>query len=211
MKRIFILSVAFGLAQMSAFAQAFEFRFHGVAMEDGAKVTIPAETDMFGELACETNPSSDPENGLVLVGSNDAEVSGSAHLEILEHTFRAKTIQWCMGGSCVPLTDVTEYDKDFAGQIVQVQFDAFTIRQEGCLLASLAATVGSQTTTIYIEFSNGQTTGIDNLAVSESYADVYDLNGRVVMKNASVAERQLLKAGTYIVKSGKSARKVIVR
>ena len=211
MKKLFVLSLVLGLAQINAFAQMFEFRYHGVALEDETLVTIAAETDMFGELACETNPSADPENGLVLVGSNDAEGSGSAHLEILEHTFNAKTIQWCMGGSCVPLNDVTVYDKEFAGQVVQVQFDAYTIRQEGYLTATLSATVGSQTTKIYIEFMNGDVSGIDNREVAEPTADVYDLNGRVVMKNASVAERQLLKKGTYIMKSGKSARKVVVR
>ena len=50
--------------------------------------------------------------------------------------------------------DVTVYDKEFAGQVVQVQFDAYTIRQEGYLTATLSATVGSQTTKIYIEFMN---------------------------------------------------------
>ena len=48
-------------------AQTFEFRYHGESLADGATVTIQAEEDEwgFGEMGCYTNPSSDPNNGLI--------------------------------------------------------------------------------------------------------------------------------------------------
>ena len=194
----------------AAHAQNFQFKYHGVAVEDGATVTIAAEQDAFGDLSCETNPSDNPSNGLILEGTDNAYVKGTAHLEIMEHTFKAKTIQWCMGGACVPLKNVTEYDKEFEGSTVLTQFDAYTIRQEGYLLAKLSATVGSQTTSIYIEFTNG-VTSIHRLNATGQQADVYDINGRLVMRDADAAMRQSLRQGVYIIKGGDNVRKTIVK
>jgi len=212
-----LLSVAMLLTVVSLAnvqAQSFEFRYHGVAIGDEETVSIPAETDaIFGELVCETNPTSNPANGLVLVGTGDALalVSGTAHLEIMEHTFNASTIQWCMGGACVLMRDVTELDKEFEGTTVLTQFDAHNILQQGYLLAKLTATVGSQTTTIYIEFTNGQSSGISSMKVEQERADIYDLNGRLVMRQADAETRRQLPTGMYVMKSGKNVRKVMVR
>lgn len=193
-----------------AHAQNFQFKYHGVAVEEGATVTIAAEQDAFGDLSCETNPSDNPSNGLILEGTNNAYVGGTAHLEIMEHTFKAKTIQWCMGGACVPLKNVKEYDKEFEGTTVLTQFDAYTIRQQGYLVAKLSCTVGSQTTTIYIEFTNGAS-GIRSLNALDNRADVYDLNGRLVMRDSDITMRQSLHQGVYIFKSGDHVRKVMVK
>lgn len=211
MKKFCSIAIVLLSFQTAALAQVFEFQYHGVTVGEEEKVTIAAETDMFGELACETNPSDDPTNGLILVGADGATVSGTAHMEILEHTFKAKTVQWCMGGACVPMKDVTELDKEFEGAIVLTQFDAYTIRQEGYLLAKLTVTVGSQTSTIYIEFTNGQTSGINSINSVENRADVYDLNGRLLMRQADTSARQQLSTGVYVVKDGPSVRKVVVK
>lgn len=209
MKKIFTFVIVLMTANITAIAQSFEFKYHGVTIENGEGVSIAAEQDMFGDLSCETNPSSDPSNGLVLVGADGASVSGMAHLEILEHTFKAKTIQWCMGGACVPLKGVTQYDKEFEGTTVLTQFDAFTIRQEGYLLASLEVNVNGETSKIYIEFTNGQTSGINVIKDPKGLIDVYDLNGRLVMQQADVNARQLLRKGIYVVKEGNKTRKVM--
>ena len=210
MKKIFTLSMVLLLAMQVA-AQKFEFKYNGEVLADGSTLTINAETDMFGELACETNPSSGSAEGLVIAGKDGAYISGSAHMAILEHTFKAKTVQWCMGGSCELMKTVTELDKTFSDVSVPVMFDAFTIRQEGYLLAQLDVTVGDDSQTLYIEFSNDQHAGIGSMIATEGSADVYDLNGRRVLTNANAAERQMLKPGLYVVKSGDKTRKLIVK
>ena len=211
MKKSFTLIMLALAIQMMAYAQSFEFKYKGEVCADGSTVVINAETDMFGELACETNPSSDPDGGLLIVGKDGAYISGSAHLAILEHTFKAKTLQWCMGGLCVPIKDVAELDKTFEGTSIQVLLDAFTIRQEGHLLAKLDVTVGTESQSLYIEFSNGQHSGISSMTAAEGCADVYDLNGRLVLAGADAAARQGLRSGVYVVKAGNKTRKVIVK
>lgn len=197
--------------QVMAYAQSFEFQYKGKVYANGSTVVINAETDMFGELACETNPASNPDDGLLIVGKDGAYISGSAHLTILEHTFKAKTVQWCMSEACVPMKDVAELNKTFEGTSIRVLFDAFTIRQEGYLLAKLDVTVGGESQSLYIEFSNGQHSGVSSMTVAEGCADVYDLNGRLVLAGADAAARQGLRSGVYVVKSGTQARKVSVR
>ena len=58
--------------QMMAYAQSFEFQYKGKVYANGSTVVINAETDMFGELACETNPASNPDDGLLIVGKDGA-------------------------------------------------------------------------------------------------------------------------------------------
>ena len=211
MKKSFTLIMLALAVQMMAYAQSFEFKYKGEVCADGSTVVINAETDMFGELACETNPASNPDDGLLIVGKDGAYISGSAHMTILEHTFKAKTLQWCMGGLCVPIKDVTELDKTFEGTSIQVLLDAFTIRQEGHLLAKLDVTVGSESQSLYIEFSNGQHSGVSSMTATEVCADIYDLNGRLVLAGADAAARQGLRSGVYVVKAGNRSRKVSVR
>jgi hypothetical protein len=197
--------------QMMAYAQSFEFKYKGKVYANGSTVVINAETDMFGELACETNPASNPDDGLLIVGKDGAYISGSAHMTILEHTFKAKTVQWCMSESCVPMKNVAELDKTFEGTSIRVLFDAFTIRQEGYLLAKLDVTVGGESQSLYIEFSNGQHSGVSSMTATEVCADIYDLNGRLVLAGADAAARQGLRSGVYVVKAGNRSRKVSVR
>lgn len=211
MKKSFTLIMLALAVQMMAYAQSFEFKYKGEVCADGSTVVINAETDMFGELACETNPSSDPDGGLLIVGKDGAYISGSAHLTILEHTFKAKTLQWCMGGLCVPIKDVTELDKTFEGTSIQVLLDAFTIRQEGHLLAKLDVTVGSESQSLYIEFSNGQQTSITSMTAAAGSAEVYDLSGRLVCSGADAAARQGLRSGVYVIKTDKQTRKIGIR
>ena len=210
MKKLFTLTIMLILA-VHVSAQKFEFKYKGEVLANGSTLSINAETDMFGELACETNPSAAPENGLIVAGKNGAYISGTAHLAILEHTFKAKTVQWCMGGSCESMKSVTELDKTFEGSAVQTMFDAFTIRAEGYLLAKLDVTVSGETQSLYIEFSNGQHSGVHSLQTTEEYANVYDLSGRLVMANANASSRQSLRPGIYTIKSGNKARKVLIK
>lgn len=210
MKKLFTLTIMLILA-VHVSAQKFEFKYKGEVLANGSTLSINAETDMFGELACETNPSSAPENGIIVAGKNGAYISGTAHLAILEHTFKAKTVQWCMGGLCEPMKSVTELDKTFEGSNVQVMFDAFTIRAEGYLLAKLDVTVSGETQSLYIEFSNGQHSGVNSLKATEECANVYDLSGRLVMANADASALQSLRPGIYTIKTGNKVRKVLIK
>lgn len=211
MKRFLHLVCAFLLVQSAAFAQSFKFQYQGADVADGATVSIPAEVDIFGELACETNPAANPTTGLMLVSTSSSAVSGQARLEILAHTFRAKTVQWCMGDQCVPMNDVTTLDKNFSGKSLAISFDAFTIRQEGYLLAKLTATVGNQTQTVYIEFINGQHSAVTTLADAQGVADIYDLSGNLVLRRADADARRNLRPGIYLVSDGRRVRKVNVK
>jgi hypothetical protein len=210
MKQFFITLFMILAIPLAVCAQNFEFQYQGKPLENGA-VSIEAAEDLFGDLSCETNPAEAPETGLMLVSKDGSTISGTAHLAILEHTFRAKSLQWCMGGACSPMNSVTELDKTFSGSKIQTQFDAYTIRKEGHLLAKLDVNVGGEELSIYIEFLNGEPSSIENITNASSRADVYDLSGRPVMLNADAIERQQLKRGVYIVKDSKSARKIIVK
>ena len=142
----------------AARAQSFEFQYHGASVADGGMVTIAAERDaIFDELCCATNPSADPSNGLVLKLLSGTSASGKATLTITDNTLNASTVKWCMGGTCDLMTEVEQLTKDFTvddGQ-VQVQFDAENILATGYLLATLSATIGGETHTVKIQFTNG--------------------------------------------------------
>ncbi len=139
-------------------AQTFEFRYHGESLADGATVTIVAEVNEFDELACVTNPFNDPNNGLILKLLSGSQAQGNASINIEENSLNPARVLWCMGGSCVNLGSNTSYNKEFSTNngIVQVQFDAEDIQSEGHLLATLTATIGSETHTVKIKFTNGE-------------------------------------------------------
>ena len=140
-------------------AQSFEFRYHGESLADGETVTIQAEEDEwgFGEMNCYTNPSSNPNNGLILKILSGSQNSGDATIKIEENTLFPERILWCMSGSCVivmnPSINVPFTAND---GICQVQFDAENIQSEGHLLATLSATIGSETHTVIIKFVYGE-------------------------------------------------------
>ena len=66
-KKLLSLAAILLVSMPALVAQTFEFRYHGESLADGATVTIQAEEDEwgFGEMGCYTNPSSDPNNGLI--------------------------------------------------------------------------------------------------------------------------------------------------
>ncbi len=141
-------------------ASAFEFRYEGKALEDGATVTIYAAEDSwgFGEMECATNPSTNPKNGLIVASTDLGKKSGTASIAITSKTFTANMVQWCMGGECLPMNVKTAADKTFsldADGICQVQFDATGITTEGVLDAQLTVTIGIERKTVNIRFVNG--------------------------------------------------------
>ena len=138
-------------------SKTFGFAYQGDEQPDGGLVTISAEEDDygFGEMNCETNPSTDPKNGLVVKTKDGKKKSGTAKLEIVSNTIGAKNIQWCMGGECVLMNNKNSLEKTFTTDengIAQVQFDAMNVSNYGELEAILTVTIGNETSNINILF-----------------------------------------------------------
>lgn len=156
-KCLFLMMVLLSFGGLTVKAQSFEFQYQGQSLKDGDMVTIAAEGNIFGELACETNPSTNPNNGLVLKLLSSSTANARAELQITHNTLKAQMLQWCMGGECVPVNDTKAFTKQFtATENVQVQFDATNIQSKGYLLATLKATVGEETHQVTIQFTNGE-------------------------------------------------------
>lgn len=159
-KKLLSLAAILLVSVPALVAQTFEFRYHGESLADGATVTIQAEEDEwgFGEMGCYTNPSSDPNNGLILKILSGSQNSGNAVITIDENSLNPARLLWCMGGACVNLGNNTTYNKTFIANngICQAQFDAEDIQSEGRLLATLTATIGSETHTVKIKFVYGE-------------------------------------------------------
>ena len=183
MKRRLLMMLAILMTITMAKAQSFEFQFQGNKVEDGGTVVIPAVPDDFGfgEFWCETNPSSNPNNGLILKLLSGSTASGSASINIKRNTLSPQTLKWCMGGTCQMMNDKTSLEKTFtvSDGSVQVQFDAENCKNEGDLLATLTATIGSETHTVNILFTYGST-GISNVKAEKGETDYYMLDGRRV-------------------------------
>jgi hypothetical protein len=206
MKKILLLmTVLLSFGGVSVWAQSFEFQYQGQSLEDGATVTIAAEENAFGELSCETNPSEDPYNGLVLKLLSGSTANVKATLQITYNTFSPQILQWCMGGECKPVDETDVCTKKFmVNEVEQVQFDATNLQSQGYLLATLKATVSLESHQVNIQFTNGESAGINALASNPHLKkDVYDLKGCRV--------KGTLPSGLYIVSDGIHKRKVIVK
>lgn len=203
-RKLLMVMASMFLLMTSVMAQSFEFQFQGQSLEDGATVNIAAESNAFGELSCETNPSTNPNNGLVLKLLQDASVNGSATLEITENTLSPQMLQWCMGGVCTPFGNETMLTKTLTiNDVEQVQFDATDIQSKGSLLATLKVTIGLESHHVIIHFLNGEAAGMaQRLKTDEKNQTLYDLKGcRIKAKPQS---------GIYIISEGSQKRKVIV-
>ena len=205
MRKVLLVMVAMmSVLVTSVKAQSFEFQYQGKSLEDGATVTISAEPNAFGELSCESNPSANASNGLVLKLLQNASANGSATLEITENTLYPKMLQWCMGGVCTPFGDEKMLTKKLTvNEIEQVQFDATEIQSKGYLLATLKVTIGLESHQVFIQFINGEATGVAQmLKTDEKNQTMFDLKGCRI--------KDTRRSGIYIVSDGNQKRKVII-
>ena len=185
----------------AARAQGFEFRYQGNSVAEGGTVTIAAQPDDygFGEYWCESNPSSNSANGLMLKLLAGQTANGSARIDIERNTLNPQTLKWCMGGECSLFNSLTSMSKTFTVSegATQVQFDAENCRSEGDLLATLTATIGSETHTVKILFTYGQA-GIGTLRNAERGNVYRTLDGRRTERPAK---------GVYVT----NGKKIIVK
>ncbi len=184
--------------------KVFEFRYENKSLDNNAVVEINAEEDIFGfgELNCETNPSSNPKNGLILASKEGKKLSGTATLNILGNSLNPQLVQWCMGGDCVPMNGMNTLTKDFTTDdegICQVMFDATNIRNEGSLEARLSATIDNETRTVNIKFVYDKTNGINIIYSDDDNAVWYDMKGNR-LENAPNRKGVYIRSGKKIVK-----------
>ena len=163
-------------------AQNFKFQYEGKSVPEGSTVSIAAEEDIFGfgELWCESNPSDNPGNGLVLKLLTTSSASGVAKLTIEHNTVDPATLKWCMGGTCNLLDGVTTMEKGFSTNngIVLVQFDAENLRSTGYLMANLSATIAGESHSVKVEFTNGESTGMTSISHARTETEAcYTVNG----------------------------------
>lgn len=183
MNRLLLLLTAILLADIPVGAQGLLFMYKNQALEDGATVSIAAEEDFFGEMSCETNPSTAPSEGLVLNCPATFGGNVSAELQILSNTLDASAVQWCMGGECSLVGNKTQMSKTFSpGTNIQVLLDATNIKNDGMLMAKLSVQFNNTTRTVYIQFTNGDATAIHYPQSIIHNSQCYDLGGRKVQK-----------------------------
>lgn len=164
LKHLLASAIVCLLSLPNVVAQSFQFKYHGEPVPNGSTVTIHSEPDPYGfeEMWCETNPSDNPTNGLMLELLSGTTANGNATLTIDENTLNAGLMTWCMGGACVPFGNKTFLEKSFTVQngSMQVQFDAQNIQADNSyLIATLVATIGTETQSIKIKFVNGEIGG----------------------------------------------------
>lgn len=207
MKPLLISLVALFLTGTVANAQNLEFFYHGESLPDKATVTIPAEENDFGELACYTNPSSaGAENGLVLKFNGTgfgSTVMVEATLTILHNTLDVDLLKWCMGGNCYYMNDVEALFRQIEvprGQKEPIEFDAEGINATGYLKAELDIKYGDEHRYVYILFTNGET-GIDAITHNPSLnTQYYTLDGRRLQEEPA-------QKGVYI----QNGKKIIIK
>ena len=169
-------------------AQNMAFFYNGEGLPNNATVTIPAEENDFGELACYTNPSSPGAGeGLVFKYSGTGfgpSVMVGATLTVLHNTLDVDLLKWCMAGDCYPMNDVESMYRAISvhrGEKEPIEFDAEGINATGYLKAQLEITYGDEQRCVYIVFTNGETVGIDAIHQSPvTNNQYYTLDGRML-------------------------------
>ena len=199
MKKLLLISaVALFLTGTAAKAQTLEFLYHGESLPDYATVTIPAEENDFGELACYTNPTTSSANdGLVLSVNAPGfgpSVNVDATMYILHNTLNAEILSWCMG----PYQNIT-VPRD---GLKPVDFEAEKIQATGYLKAELTIKNGDETRVVYIQFANGETDGISpthQSPLTQGVGAWYSLDGRMLQGEPT-------QKGVYILNGKKVVR-----
>ncbi|MCR5157568.1 MAG: hypothetical protein K6D37_00415 [Prevotella sp.] len=180
-RRLYTLLTTLFATLTVAFAQNFEFQYQGKSLDDRATVAISAGKNIFGETACETNPSSDPQNGLVLKLLNATTAEVSASMQILSNTLDGATLQWCMGGNCILVSTGSTENKSFTASTTEtVQFDAANIQSNGSLEALLSVTISGVTKRVNIIFTNNS---------RQVWWNYYNTSGDWMVRGSRQAER----------------------
>ena len=187
-KRLYTVIAALFFISVAVSAQGFELLYQERILYKGSTIAINAEENEFGELSCETNSSSNPNNGLVLklIDVTSAEVTAS--LQVWTNTLNPSVMQWCMGGNCTTINGVSTHNKKFtANSIEQVQFNATNIQSEGTIEATLSITIGGVTKSVYILFTNNP---------KQSWWNYFNNRGTRSVYGSSKAERY--NVATYV-------------
>ena len=176
-------ALAYGTAA-SAMAQSAYFSYQGKKLANGATVTIEAEDDGWGGMACETNPAANAMNGLLFVNATAQAISGKANLTITKNTLKPYQIQWCMGGTC-QLVKANTFDKEYAVPAkgsIPVQYDAILDEDDlryGEMESTISTKVGGETVTVNIVFTYTDPANVAALGSQKPVAlEYFTLDGR---------------------------------
>lgn len=171
---ILVAMLLMGMTQ--AKAQSFEFQYQGRTLDDGVTVTIVAEEDAWGELACETNPSGNPTNGLMLKLLSGTSVDVKAELQIVESTWDDVFVQWCMGGACVPLISGNYLSKNVTvNGSEQIQLDVSKISAIGHMLAKITVTKSLEKRSVYVKFTYGEASSLRGDLNNDGFVNAADV------------------------------------
>lgn len=207
MKPLLISLVALFLGTV-ANAQNMQFFYNGESLPDKATITIEAEENDFGELACYTNPSSaGAENGLVFKFNGTGfgtTVNVEATMTILHNTLNVDLLKWCMGNNCFSMDDVEVLNRTISvtrNALEPVEFDAEGINATGYLKAELDIKYGEEHRYVYILFTNCETDGIEAITHHPSLnTQYYTLDGRMLQGEPT-------QKGVYI----QNGKKIIIK
>lgn len=184
MKKYLLFIISLCLAA-TAGAKTIEFRSNGVAINNGDTVTFKSEADPFDNLTCDTGD-------LALYNLTDQSISCTYVIKILKNTLNSdNSAQICMGTNCVPLSkDAFETYQAIGSATIdvngksKVSADA-TPTQTGIMILALTCTNGSENATVYIQFTNGDVSAINQVNAGEKHASVtasYSLSGQRMAK-----------------------------
>ena len=186
-KFLLVMMALLSIFGMSVKAQSFEFQYQG-------------ESVQVGELSCETNPSANPNNGLVLRIPETMKGRVNAQLEILNNTLNARMVQWCMGEECIMVGNNTSLTKAFdAKEIVTVLLEASNIQGSGSLMAKLSVSLNGQSRVVFVQFTNGDTTGIHRMQQTSASQRVYGLNGQLLSHGKGLPKGICIVNGNKVV------------
>ena len=175
MKRMMMAAMLL-IGMIPLMAQSFEFQYQSRSLDDGATVTITAEENVWGELACETNPSGNPTNGLMLKLLSGTSADVKAELQIEDNTWDNAFVQWCMGGACVPLTSGDYLSKDVTvNGLEQVQLDVSRISAKGHLLVKITVSKLSEKHSVYVKFTYGEASSLRGDLNNDGKIDTSDV------------------------------------
>ena len=170
MKKLFTLVISMMGLGTAAYGQEFAYQLNGETLDDGTTVVIEAEPDFFGDPECNTNPAEEPNRLTFKKLGNSFSTKGEAVITVEHNSLGSDSKQWCMGGSCVPVSGST-YTKDFdfsstvypvTNNAIKIQYDIAPV-EYGEMLTKLVSTIGGNDYTIYIKFTYTDPASVQNV------------------------------------------------
>lgn len=241
MRKRFTLSITFMLAALAVSANNIEFQYNGKTVNEGDTIIMQAAAEYgsddagnktyTGQYVGESNGYG---NNLILcnIGGKAVKVTGTLSIEQNDANI---SMQWCFGGTCMPMTGstLTRTLTSENGTKKNMDIDAIFGKEGVSIVKVYSVTLGAETHTFYIKYvydpASVRTAALQQPKVSfnggslnytfKNYGlhslNVYSAQGALVLKrnlesSGSVAFNQLPK-GVYICAITENGQRVAVR